>query len=91
MVRCVYIASKIVNTLSCTANITANAANNRATLIREAANMPKNVAEVDCHFDKALGFLLKYQNMAIPDDDKASEGDKRGKGSASHDNSTINL
>ena len=54
-------------------------------------NMPKNVAEVDCHFDKALGFLLKYQNMAIPNDDKASEGDKRGKGSASHDNSTINL
>ena len=53
--------------------------------------MPKNIAEVDCNFDKALGFLLKYQNMAIPDDDKVSEGDKGGEGSVSHDNSTIKL
>ena len=29
--------------------------------------MPKNVARADYRFDKALGFLLKYQNMAIPD------------------------
>jgi hypothetical protein len=29
--------------------------------------MPKNVARADYCFDKALGFLLKYQNMAIPD------------------------
>jgi hypothetical protein len=28
--------------------------------------MPKNFARVDYHFDKALGFRLKYQNMAIP-------------------------
>ncbi len=29
--------------------------------------MPKNVARADYCFDKALGFLLKYRNMAIPD------------------------
>jgi hypothetical protein len=29
--------------------------------------MPKNVARADYRFDKALGFLLKYRNMAIPD------------------------
>ncbi len=29
--------------------------------------MPKNVARADYRFDKALGFLLKYQNMAISD------------------------
>jgi hypothetical protein len=41
--------------------------NYHATLIREALNMPKNVARVDCRFQKALGFLLKYRNMAYPD------------------------
>jgi hypothetical protein len=41
--------------------------NYHATLIREAFNMPKNVARADYCFDKALGFLLKYRNMAIPD------------------------
>ncbi len=29
--------------------------------------MPKNVARVDCCFQKALGFLLKYRNMGLPD------------------------
>ncbi len=29
--------------------------------------MPKSVARTDYCFDKALGFLLKYRNMAIPD------------------------
>ncbi len=29
--------------------------------------MPKIVARADYRFDKALGFLLKYRNMAIPD------------------------
>jgi hypothetical protein len=40
--------------------------NYHATLIREALNMPKNLARADYCFDKALGFLLKYRNMAIP-------------------------
>ncbi len=35
--------------------------------------MPKNVARADYCFDKALGFLLKYRNMAIPDAMKLSD------------------
>jgi hypothetical protein len=29
--------------------------------------MPKIIAGVDCCFKKAVGFLKKYQNMALPD------------------------
>ncbi len=29
--------------------------------------MPKIVAQADCRFKKAIGFLKKYQNMALPD------------------------
>ncbi len=29
--------------------------------------MPKIVAQADCCFKKAVGFLKKYQNMALPD------------------------
>ena len=29
--------------------------------------MPKNVARAVCHFQTALGYLLKYRNMGLPD------------------------
>jgi hypothetical protein len=29
--------------------------------------MPKNVAQADCCFQMALGYLLKYRNMGLPD------------------------
>jgi hypothetical protein len=28
--------------------------------------MPKTVEQADCRFKKAVGFLKKYQNMALP-------------------------
>jgi hypothetical protein len=28
--------------------------------------MPKNVVQANCCFQKALGYLLKYRNMAYP-------------------------
>ncbi len=29
--------------------------------------MPKKVTRADCHFQMALGYLLKYWNMGLPD------------------------
>jgi hypothetical protein len=44
-----------------------------ATLIGDTVNMPKNIGQVDCCFKKAIGFLMKYQNMAVLDvDDRNS-------------------
>ncbi len=47
-----------------------------ATLIRDALNMPKIVARVDYCFKKAVGFLKKYQNMALPDAVKLADFSK---------------
>ncbi len=41
--------------------------------------MPKNIARADYCFDKALGFLLKYWNMAIPDAMKLADFQSRSK------------
>ncbi len=42
--------------------------------------MPKNVAQADCCFQEALGFLLKYRNMALLDDSNSdSNGNCDGK------------
>jgi hypothetical protein len=35
--------------------------------------MPNIVAQVDCCFKKAVGFLEKYQNMALPDGMKLAD------------------
>jgi hypothetical protein len=35
--------------------------------------MPKNIVRVDCRFQKALEFLLKYQNMGLPDANKLAD------------------
>ena len=39
--------------------------NYRTALIRDALNMSKIIARVDSCFKKAVGFLKKYQNMAL--------------------------
>ncbi len=31
-------------------------------------NMSKNIRPADCHFKKAVGFLMKYQDMALLND-----------------------
>jgi hypothetical protein len=36
------------------------------TSFRDALNMPKIIARVDFCFKKAVGFLKRYQNMALP-------------------------
>ncbi len=38
---------------------------NCATLIRDIVNMSKNFGPADCGFKKAIGFLIKYRDMAI--------------------------
>jgi hypothetical protein len=38
------------------------------TLIRDVVNMSKNIGPVDCCFKKAVGFLMKNQDMALLDD-----------------------
>jgi hypothetical protein len=35
--------------------------------------MPKNVARADCCFQTALGYLLKFRNMGLPDAMKLSD------------------
>jgi hypothetical protein len=49
----------LVIPLSCLDNI--------SQLFRDTLNIPKIIARVDSCFKKAVGFLKRYQNMALPD------------------------
>jgi hypothetical protein len=57
-----------VEPLLCSHHISPTQSNYHATLIRDTVNMPKNIGQVDCCFKKAVGFLMKYWNMALLDD-----------------------
>jgi hypothetical protein len=39
--------------------------NYHALLISNVVNMPNNIGQVDCYFKKAVGFLMKYQDMTL--------------------------
>jgi hypothetical protein len=42
------------------------------TLIRDVANMSKNIGPADYCFKKAVGFLMKYWDMALLDDSNSN-------------------
>ena len=56
------------------------------TLIRDVANMSKNIGPADCCFKMAVGFLMKYRDMALLD---GSNSNSNGNGNC--DSMTINL
>ncbi len=66
--RCIMNKGFIVEPLLCSHHISPTEANYCATLIRDIVNMSKNIGPVDCCFKKAVGFLMKYRDMALLDD-----------------------
>jgi hypothetical protein len=65
--RCVTNKGFFVEPLLCSHHISPTQLNYHATLIRDIVNMSKNIGPADCSFKEAVGFLMKYRDMALVD------------------------